>query len=67
MRHASSMLTIPLLSGVYVMAFPLTGGYFRTVRSDAQWHESALFFVQCGMRTVKRGSRILHGEVTGFS
>jgi hypothetical protein len=31
------------------------GGYFRPARSGAQWHESALFFMHCGIGTVKRG------------
>jgi hypothetical protein len=30
--------------------------YFRPAGSGAQWHESALFFVQCGIRTVATGS-----------
>jgi hypothetical protein len=39
----------------------------RPAESALQWHESALFFVQCGIRTVNRGSRILRDRVSDIS
>jgi hypothetical protein len=35
----------------------LRGRYSPPGRLGGQWHEGALFFVQCGIRTVKRGLR----------
>jgi len=44
----------------------LDGRYSRPAESAPQLARRCLFFVQCGIRTVKRGSRILRGFGHGF-